>query len=346
MKAQPRAPLALAAAAFACGIWLAAYSQSSPAGWGWATAALALCAIIAVAIRSLRPAELAAVLALVCAGAFARIAMPVPRLVVPPPEFFRVDPDSFREEKVEIIAHVTNDGALLAIDESRERFEMETESIELDGEKFLQPVGVRATIYASKALPEGAEPTPMRVYGQRIHLLAHLRLPRNFGNPGAFDYEGYLRGRGISVLASVKDEDIEVIPGTSGTRLGFWRSRMRNSILLHLRHKGLWNQEDAALFAAMIVGDDSMLMRDVREEFQQTGVYHLLVVSGMNVALLGVRHLLAGAAATTAGVAGLTAHDRSFRVHLCLHCRHGCSHHARSAHAFAVSGSAPPLSRS
>ena len=50
--------------------------------------------------------------------------------------------------------------------------------------------------------------------------------------------------------------------------------------------EGLWDQEEIALFAAMIVGDDSMLMRDVREEFQQTGVYHLLVVSGMNVALL------------------------------------------------------------
>src|SRR5260221_11108968 len=36
----------------------------------------------------------------------------------------------------------------------------------------------------------------------------------------------------------------------------------------------------------MIVGDNSMLLRNVREEFQQTGVYHLLVVSGMNVALL------------------------------------------------------------
>ena len=61
---------------------------------------------------------------------------------------------------------------------------------------------------------------------------------------------------------------------------------MRNTILNHLRYKELWDEEDAALFAAMIVGDDSMLMRDVREEFQQTGVYHLLVVSGMNVALL------------------------------------------------------------
>ena len=48
----------------------------------------------------------------------------------------------------------------------------------------------------------------------------------------------------------------------------------------------MWGKEEIALFAAMIVGDDSMLMRNVREEFQKTGVYHLLVVSGMNVALL------------------------------------------------------------
>ena len=53
-----------------------------------------------------------------------------------------------------------------------------------------------------------------------------------------------------------------------------------------MRERGLWSPEDTALFAAMIIGDDSMLLRNVREEFQKTGVYHLLVVSGMNVALL------------------------------------------------------------
>jgi competence protein ComEC len=287
-KTQPRAPVALAATAFACGIWLAAHLQPSPALWGWAAASLALCAITAVAIKSLRPAQTSALLALVCAGAFARVAMPMPHFNVPPAEFFREDPESLREEKVEIVAHVTNEGTLVAFDESRERLDMETESIELDGTKFLQPVGIRATVYSTKALPEGVERAPSRAYGQRIHLLAKLRLPRNFGNPGAFDYEGYLRGRGISALASVNGDEIEVIPGTSARPLGSWRSRVRSSILQHLRHKDLWNQEDAALFAAMIMGDDSMLMREVREEFQQTGVYHLLVVSGMNVALLAL----------------------------------------------------------
>jgi len=86
----------------------------------------------------------------------------------------------------------------------------------------------------------------------------------------------------------VRADEIEILAGTSGSRLGFWRSRMRNGILRHVRELGLWSREDAALFAAMIVGDDSMLLCGVREEFQQTGVYHLLVVSGMNVALLAL----------------------------------------------------------
>jgi competence protein ComEC len=241
-----------------------------------------------VAIKSLRPSQASAVLALVCAGAFVRIATPAPHIVIPSPEFL----SEYGQDKVEIVAHVTNDGALLAGDGPRERFEMETESIEAGGARFLLPVSIRATVYPKSSRSQEKAKADVsglaRAYGERIHLLAKLRLPHNFGNPGAFDYEGYLRGHGIGTLASVRADEIQVLPGTSGTRLGFWRSRIRNSILRHVREIGLWSREDAALFAAMIVGDDSMLLRGVREEFQQTGVYHLLVVSGMNVALLAL----------------------------------------------------------
>lgn len=285
MKAQPRAPLALAAAPFACGILLAGHLQLSSAGWGWATASLVLCAVAAVAIRSLRPAQFAALLALVCAGAFAQIATPLPRLATPPPEFLNV-------KDVEIVGHVTNDGALLAGGGPRERFDLQTEMIELDGQKLTQPIGIRATAFSRDAAEETQDDDspaiPHVAYGARVRLKAKLHLPRNFRNPGAFDYEGYLHALGISTLASVRSEDIEVLPGSSGNRFGLWRSRVRNSILQHIHQSSLWSREDAAVFAAMIVGDDSLLLRDVREEFQQTGVYHLLVVSGMNVALLAL----------------------------------------------------------
>ena len=284
MKAQPRAPLALAAAAFACGILLSRYWPISTALWGWASASFVLCAVAAVAIESSRAAQFAAVLAMLCAGAFAGIATPSPRLAAPPSEFLNV-------KDVEIVGHVTNDGALLAGGGPRERFDLQTETLELDGQKFVQPIGIRATVFSRDAVEETLEDDapaaiPHMAYGTRVRLAAKLRLPRNFRNPGAFDYEGYLHGLGISALASVKSADIEVLPGTSGSKLGFWRSRVRNSILRHIHQSGLWNKEDASIFAAMIVGDDSLLLRDVREEFQQTGVYHLLVVSGMNGALL------------------------------------------------------------
>jgi competence protein ComEC len=282
-QVQPRAPLALAAAAFACGIWLSGHLQNSPTLWGWAGALLALCTIVAVVINSGRLARLSAVLALLCVGAFARVATPLPRNIVPPREFLD-------GKYVEIVAHVTNDGVHLAGGGPRERFDVQTESIRLAESVFTQPVGIRATVFSRDMDEESAEPDgpqfPRLAYGDRVRLIAGLKLPRNFGNPGSFDYEGYLHGIGVSALASVKAENIEVLPGKTGSLLGSWRSRIRHSILDHVRSKGLWSHDDAALFAAMIVGDDSLLMRDVREEFQKTGVYHLLVVSGMNVGLL------------------------------------------------------------
>src|ERR1700753_3748014 len=115
MKAQSRAPLAVAAATFASGLFIAGHLHRAPALWGWSTAALAICALSAVAIKSLRPAQTAAILAMICVGAFTRVATPIPSVVMPPQEMLSGD-------QVEIVAHVTNDGALLAGGGPRERF--------------------------------------------------------------------------------------------------------------------------------------------------------------------------------------------------------------------------------
>lgn len=210
-------------------------------------------------------------------------------MTVPPQEMLN-------SKHILIVAHVTNDGSFLTRTGARQRVDLESESIELDGVEFTKPVGIRADLYFSEdhhtdsdddAAKDSIPQTlpPLR-YGDRIAFEAKLHLPRNFGNPGAFDYEGYLHGLGISTLASVTEKKIARLPGSAGSRLGFWRSKIRISILSHIRDSGLWSQEDATLFSAMIVGDDSLLLRYVREEFQQTGVYHLLVVSGMNVGIL------------------------------------------------------------
>src|SRR5205823_8626395 len=74
------------------------------------------------------------------------------------------------------------------------------------------------------------------------------------------------------------------------------RARARHSLLQHVLALRTppgpgWrifsiNQSDAALLAAMILGERSLLDQNVKLDFQRTGSYHLLVVSGMAVAIL------------------------------------------------------------
>ncbi len=285
-------PLGLAATSIAAGIFLAQHCQRPANLWGGCAALLVACTLFALYHQSGRLARLAIVLALVCAGALTQSATPLPRFTVPPSEFLS-------GERVVITGHVTNDGSFLA-GGSRERFDLQTETIQLGNVQFKEPTGIRISLFvrgagfaqtANSAEEERDGNTsvsfPKLNYGDRVRLSTKLRPPRNFHNPGAFDYEGYLHGLGIAALGSADVDSLTVLPGQSGSMLGRWRSRIRRSILNHINGQpSLWKPEDAALFAAMIIGEDSFIGRNVREEFQETGVYHLLVVSGMNVGIL------------------------------------------------------------
>jgi competence protein ComEC len=229
------------------------------------------------------------------------------------------------DDKVTVIAHVTRIGLLRESggfafregDNRRERrqtIDVETEQIvySQDDTERSTPVEIGIRINAHSQLTDDAdnsEPTdsaedaqqsdtPVFLYGDRIQFTVKLREPRNYGNPGAMDYRGYLRDIGIVALGSVKASRVERLPGFFGTRLGHWRSRMRRSLINHMI--GLANakktsesgslfsmsKEEAGVLAAMIIGEQSLLQRDTRTDFQRTGTYHILVVSGMNVGIL------------------------------------------------------------
>src|SRR6185312_205482 len=284
-QANPRAPLATATLAVGSGIWISHLLPRSPEQWAASTLLLAAAAAVAAMKARALLAYIAAVLALVCAGALSRIYAAPPSVLIPPQEYFT-------DEKVEVTGHVVSDATPLPGGDQRLRIDLQAESISLANGKFAEPVLVRATIYGEQSSKAAQQPllesaNPLK-YGTRIKFVSHLRLPRNFRNPGAFDYVGYLHSLGISTLTSVNVSELEILPGSRGTILGYWRSAIRRSILRHIgdSETGLWKSDEAALFAAMIIGEDGLLLRNVRDEFQQTGMYHLLVVSGMNVALL------------------------------------------------------------
>ncbi len=197
----------------------------------------------------------------------------------------------FDGQPVEMTAHVTRDGKFRegAPNEIRQSLDVETEEIVTEnGQPIPVHSGVRLGIYSARpdAVPEGSASPAIHLfrYGERLRLPVKLKLPRNFRNPGAFDYQGYLAANGISALGSAKAEDVEVLPGFAGNRVELWRSHIHSSIIAKVH--ALWPPPQATLIDAMVIGEEAFIDRDTRVDFQRSGTYHILVVSGMNVTIL------------------------------------------------------------
>jgi competence protein ComEC len=289
----PRQPLLWGALAFSLGLWMGARAWRPPSWWVAAFAAFVLAAVWFLRRRT----WLAKTLSL---GAWVLLGAFLIQIRCPEPSDPRLLALADGRE-VTLTAHVMREGYVRSAGSrsTRESIDVETEGIESAGgnpvhsnlgssNKFR--AGVRLTIYEQSENSEPMASPPERptlaplTYGTHLRVRAKLHPARNFRNPGAFDYEGYLRDNGISVLGSARAEDVERLPGFAGSRIELWRVRMHASIVAKIHQ--LWPAAQAALMDAMVLGEDSFLRNATRTEFQRSGTYHVLVVSGMNLSIL------------------------------------------------------------
>jgi competence protein ComEC len=194
--------------------------------------------------------------------------------------------------EVVVTAHVTREGALQENSQghARQGLDVETEQIQRGNEKFEVRSGLRISVYDPQSSTDGKDSGVASArlfhYGERLRFPAKIYPPRNFRNPGAFDYQGYLMENGIVALASTKAASVEVLPGFAGSRIELFRSRIHRSIIEKVH--ALWPAREAALMDAMVIGEDAFINRPTRTGFQRSGTYHVLVVSGMNVSILAL----------------------------------------------------------
>ena len=121
-------------------------------------------------------------------------------------------------------------------------------------------------------------------YGERLRVETRLRAPRNFENPGRFDYLGHLARQGVLVTASAWNGDqVERLPGRARglrARLERWRERLAAAMAAAVR------PPEGAVLRALIVGDEEGIDADLREAFTRAGVVHVLSISGLHVGLV------------------------------------------------------------
>ena len=120
--------------------------------------------------------------------------------------------------------------------------------------------------------------------GDRLEAQLMLRRPRNFGNPGEFNYEAYLARRGIYVTAFAQDDAGFYRLGHIENGLGGWLARWRRGVGALFQRT--LPETEAGVLGALIVGTEAALPRDLRTAFNRAGVSHVLSISGLHVALV------------------------------------------------------------
>ena len=280
-------PVFLLAVAFSVGIIAANYLWRSPFAWLLAFL-IATAGAIFFYRRSPQVGFALALLAVVPLGGFYLQA----RDAAQPAIAQSLQPYATGQDEVQVTAYVIREGLVREgrYGGKQESVDVKTERLQMVERAFDAAVGIRLTIYSKQAEEDeardaGAE-SPLRVYtyGQRLRFTAKLRMPRNYRNPGATDMAGYLASQGIRLTGSARASSVEVLPGFVGSRVGLWRSAARRSVLAHIAQ--LWPGERGALMQAMLIGGRAFFGREIKTDFQRTGTYHILVVSGINVGIL------------------------------------------------------------
>ncbi len=116
--------------------------------------------------------------------------------------------------------------------------------------------------------------------GQRLAVRARLHRAVGFRNPGGFDQGAWLARDGILVTGSVRADDVVPLDAPAPP----WSVRVRRAARDTMA--GSLPPVSAALLGGLLFGDRSELPRELDEAFRRAGVYHVLAVSGFNVALV------------------------------------------------------------
>jgi competence protein ComEC len=142
--------------------------------------------------------------------------------------------------------------------------------------------GVRARITLPLADPGSAPWKP----GDRLELTARLGPPRAYGNPGAFDLATYYESLGIALTGSCKSARL-VLPRGGRPPLLHFGARVRLSLVEALRTAaGAEPPGTAAFLEALLLGERQAIAPEDEEVLKRSGVYHILALSGFNVALI------------------------------------------------------------
>ncbi len=132
--------------------------------------------------------------------------------------------------------------------------------------------------------------------GERVRAVVRLLRPEIYRDPGVWSRADYLLDQGITSTATVGVDRVERVGRDRGAflpcRLRGWQHATTARLLaLPGAMSGFpaavrLTEDDAIMLAAMVAGDRTYLTHGLRVGFERTGSFHMLVVSGLHLAIV------------------------------------------------------------
>ena len=194
-------------------------------------------------------------------------------------------------------------------DEQLQRVDLRTTSVEVVTDEFDRLVAVEPSAGGSLRLTVarplsrlGEKPVPITC-GQRIQVVVRMLPPVIYHDQGVWNQAAYLEDQDISATGLVNrgqldsgEGRLKILGEGDGRSFSCQVNRWRN--LANVRLEALpyltrnlpkafrASDEDVSMLAALLTGDRSWLTREIRVGFERTGSFHLIVVSGLHLAIL------------------------------------------------------------
>ena len=130
-------------------------------------------------------------------------------------------------------------------------------------------------------------PTQLQ-YGDRIIIHKNLQPIKNSGNPGAFNYEQYAAFQQSFHNVFLQHKDWILLQGNHVNRFKQFLFATRENILSVLRKYANPGKDELGIAEALLIGYTNDLDKDLVQAYSNTGVVHIIAISGMHLALIYV----------------------------------------------------------
>ena len=127
---------------------------------------------------------------------------------------------------------------------------------------------------------------PNLKYGDRILLKKNLQGIKNSGNPGAFNYQQYAAMQHTYHNAFLKTGDWVKLKGRHANAFQQFIFTSRDNILAVLQKQVSNKKDELGIAEALLIGYTNDLDKDLVQAYSNTGVVHIIAISGMHLGLI------------------------------------------------------------